>query len=133
MFLKTYNQYFINDSSEKWFPAEKQNLIKAFLTKYYKVVCLGRLKEHERANAIDKSNQDYTISKGSLSENRQERLDIAVKAFEKLNLAAIAFSEILGLELPELPALLSSEQAVKSSLSIIDNSVRKMDVSPFNL
>lgn len=124
MFVKTYYQYFINDSSQKWLPSENQTQIMAFVTKYFKVVCSRRLKEHERANAIDKSNQDYSISKGSLSENRQERLDAAVKAFEKLNSAAITFSEVLGLELPELPALLSIDQSVKSALSIIDNSVR---------
>lgn len=123
LFVKTYHQYFISDVGQNWMPVENQEQIKAFLTKYFKVVCMRRLKEHERANAIDKSNQDYSISKGSLSENRQDRLDKAVKAFEKLNSAALTLSEILGLELPELPSLVS-EQFAKTGLSIVENTLR---------
>ena len=124
LFLKTYHQFFLNDSSEKWMKNESQDNLKVLMTKYYNAMCSRRLKEHERANAIDKSNQDYSISKGSLSENRQERLDKAVKTFEKLNSAAATFSEILGLELPELPALSSNDQSSKAVLSIVDSTVR---------
>lgn len=121
MFVKTYHQYFVNDVSQKWLPSENQNQLKSFLAKYFKVVCMKRLKEHERAHAIDKSNQDYSISKGSLSENRQERLDKALKTFEKMNSAAITLSESLSLELPELPTLVSD---AKPSISIVENIVR---------
>jgi hypothetical protein len=118
MIVKTYYQYFVG---EKWLPLENQNQLKSFLTKYFKVVCMKRLKEHERVNEIDKSNQDYSISKGSLSENRQERSEKALKAFEKMNTAAITLSESLSLELPELPTLVSD---VRPSISIVENIVR---------
>lgn len=124
-FVKSYGSFFLpKDKSTLWATEKSQETLRNMLTKYFKSISSRLIKEQQRLNDMDLSNQEYSIAKGSLSDERKERTERASKTVEKLLQVTLALSQTLDLDMPELP---KPEEIVKTQISIVESGSRAVE------
>lgn len=82
---------------------EKQQNLKNLLRDYYQTLSKYIKSEYKELTAVERSNKNIMESKGELSSERREKLEILQANFDKLYTAAQNLSDLLNEKLPELP------------------------------
>ncbi|KAJ3089612.1 hypothetical protein HK102_005928 [Quaeritorhiza haematococci] len=83
--------------------SEVQTAVREIFHNYFKVVSSFVLRMHKRIRKQEKNNHEFFIARGEITEDRQERYEKELKAYEKFLNSAQTLAEYLQLELPELP------------------------------
>lgn len=68
---------------------------------------------------MEKNNHEHYIARGEINEDRQDRYEKSLKAYEKLLASAQTLAEALDLELPDLP---KDEGMTRLGIGIADSS-----------
>ncbi|KAJ3214865.1 hypothetical protein HDU67_001130 [Dinochytrium kinnereticum] len=109
-FAKTFGDLFSAKDSDneepkesaKLFPSTVVNSINGTLSDYHTGVSKYLTRMHKHIQKMQQSNQELLFARGDLSDDRQEKLQKAVKLFEKLNSHVKVLSEALALPMPDL-------------------------------
>ncbi|KAJ3225297.1 hypothetical protein HK099_007032 [Clydaea vesicula] len=78
------------------------NEIQEIFKNYLRNASTLLVKEHHRIRQVEKTNNEYFIAKGEVTEERQEKYEKALKSFEKVHGYCQTLAEFLGETLPEL-------------------------------
>ena len=82
-------------------PKAVRNLVRD----YYASMVKRSLKENEEIRSMDKANRRTLQTKGEISQERKEKYETAVAAFNKLWANTQQMSDLLDQPLPELPTI----------------------------
>ena len=85
------------------FTAEKQKYFYNVLVEYWESVRNHLLTMHKSLQQTDRRNQSILQTKGELHEEKSKELADKQAAFTKLQMSAIAFADLLDVDLPDLP------------------------------
>ncbi|KAJ3180123.1 hypothetical protein HDU85_004126 [Gaertneriomyces sp. JEL0708] len=88
---------------ESFVPVQFQEIIRGMLIEYYKSVEKHLVRDHKRIRKMEKQNHEHFIARGEISEERQERYEKNLRAYEKLLANTQTLAENLDQEMPELP------------------------------
>ncbi|KAI8900244.1 armadillo-type protein [Globomyces pollinis-pini] len=87
------------------------------LNLYFNTVKNHLVKEHQKLQKQEKSNQESFIARGEISEDRQEAYEKRLKLYEKFKINTQSLSTYLFLEMPELP---KDEETTRMTIGIVD-------------
>lgn len=96
------SKFNINVPKSTFLPPEKQNNVRQLLRDYFNSLSKHLVKDHEEIQEFEKQNVRILQTKGELSQERKEKLEILQISFDKLLTATQSFSDILDENLPEL-------------------------------
>lgn len=82
---------------------EKQQNLKNLLRDYYTTLCKHIKSEHKDLQTAERGNKKIMESKGEISNDRREKLELMQSNFEKLLTSTQTMSDLLNEEMPELP------------------------------
>lgn len=82
---------------------DKQQNLKNLLKDYYQSLCKHLKREHKELQAAESTNRRIMESKGELSTERKEKLELIQLNFEKFYSSAQILSDLLNEALPDLP------------------------------
>lgn len=99
--------------------ASQQDAVRSTLITYFQTLSARLVKEVSAMNHLEISNQESSIAKGFLSDERKEKMDKAQKLVEKLTVSTQTLAQGLGQVMPDLPKL--EDAAVKHhGVTIVD-------------
>ena len=98
-FIKSYSADFLSDDPDPFISAETLQSVRSKLVEYYEALSKTITRAHKQLRNMEKQNREYTMTKGELPEDRQEKFDNATKLFEKWQAAAVVLAP--ALKLPE--------------------------------
>jgi regulator of nonsense transcripts 2 len=84
-------------------PTDKQQNLRNLLRDYYQTLCRHLKGEHRDLQAAEKSKRKQMESKGEISNEKREHLEMLQNNFDKLLNSAQTLSDLLNEPLPELP------------------------------
>lgn len=87
------------------FEENRQKACRNLIREYYTSLVKRSLKENEDIRSMDKANRRTLQTKGELSQERKEKYEAAVTAFNKLWINTQQLADILDQPLPELPTI----------------------------
>ncbi|KAI8820667.1 armadillo-type protein [Fimicolochytrium jonesii] len=105
-------------------PAEVQSACREVFIEYYNSLVRHLVHEHKRVRNIEKSNHEHYIARGEINEDRQERYQKNLRAYEKLLGGTKVLSETLGQAMPPLP---EDESITRMGIGITDSTGEKDD------
>lgn len=84
-------------------PPDKQQNLRNLLRDYYQSLCGHVKRQHRQVQEAVKANRYMLSSKGEVTDQKREKLELLQAAFEKLLTATQTLSDLLGEPMPELP------------------------------
>lgn len=114
--LNSSQKYNIDLPSSTLLTNDKQQNLKNLLRDYYQTLSKHIKSEYKELTAADRSNKKIMESKGELSADRKEKVEMMQANFDKLYSAAQNLSDLLNEQLPELP----KEQESNSGGIVLD-------------
>lgn len=84
-------------------PPEKQQGLRSLLRDYHQTLCRHLKKEHKDLQDAERWKRRAMETKGEISTDKREQFDLMMGNFEKLYQSAVAFSDLLNENMPELP------------------------------
>ncbi|CAG8474585.1 970_t:CDS:10 [Diversispora eburnea] len=97
------DNYISDSSGEITISTSQRNLFRNLLIDYFKGVEQHLLKEHQKIKELDRSNHEYYITRGEITEETKQNYEKAVKTFEKLLQNAQILADSLDIDMPDLP------------------------------
>ena len=85
--------------------AEKQRVVRNVLTDYHGLLVTSLLSTHKELSVVERSNRKQLMTRGEISQERQEQADKLSAEFERMKTLTEQMSEALGEEMVELPKL----------------------------
>lgn len=82
---------------------EKQHNVRNLLRDYHQTVCKHLKQEHKDLQSTERSNRKTMETRGEVSNNKREQLELMTANFEKLYQSTITLSDLLNENMPELP------------------------------
>lgn len=82
---------------------ERQKTVRNLLRDYYHSLCKHLIKDHKEVQTMERQNRKILHTKGELNNERKEKYDMALAAYQKLLSSTQQFSDIIDEEMPELP------------------------------
>lgn len=82
---------------------DKQQNLRNLLKDYFCTLCKHLYSEHKSYQSAIRTNRNILASKGEVSNERKEKLDLMQSNFEKLFASVQAMAELLNENVPELP------------------------------
>lgn len=83
--------------------SDKQQNLRNLLKDYYYTLCKHLYSEHKSYQQGIRANRNILASKGEVSNERKEKLELMQNNFEKLSTSVQAMAELLNENMPELP------------------------------
>lgn len=83
--------------------SDKQHNLRNLLKDYYYTLCKHLYSEHKSYQSAIRTNRNILASKGEVSNERKEKLEMMQSNFEKLSASVQAMAELLNENMPELP------------------------------
>lgn len=83
--------------------SDKQQNLRNLLKDYYYTLCKHLYSEHKSLQVAIRTNRNILASKGEVSNERKEKLELMQSNFEKLSVSVQAMAELLNENIPELP------------------------------
>ena len=99
---------------------EKQQNVKTLLRDYHQTVCKHLKQEHKELQNAERSKRKAMESRGEISNNKREELEMMSSNYEKLFQSTITLSDLLNENMPEIPKEVDIQN--DPSLQIIDES-----------
>ncbi|KAJ3285377.1 hypothetical protein HK104_009522, partial [Borealophlyctis nickersoniae] len=106
---------------------EVQDAIKALMVEYFKSVAKHLVRDHERIRKMEKRNHEHYIARGEITEDRQERYEKDLKAYEKLLASTQTLAEYLEQEMPDLP---EDESMTRLGIGIVEGGKEILEKDP---
>lgn len=100
--------------------AEKQHNVRTLLRDYHQTVCKHLKQEHKDLQSAELSKRKAMETRGEISNNKREKLELMLSNYEKLFQSTITLSDLLNENMPEIPKEI--EVPADDSLQIIDQS-----------
>uniref|UniRef100_U5EXL6 Putative nonsense-mediated mrna decay 2 protein n=1 Tax=Corethrella appendiculata TaxID=1370023 RepID=U5EXL6_9DIPT len=100
--LELSKKYSIELPKSNLLPADKQQNLKNLLKDYYLSLCEHLKSEHKQLQHAEKSKRKMMESKGEISSDKKEQLEMIQNSFEKLLASTQQMSDFLNEEMPEL-------------------------------
>ncbi|XP_065186953.1 regulator of nonsense transcripts 2-like [Sycon ciliatum] len=91
------------EKTESFLPADKQMLFKKQMFDYYQTLCDHVMADLKAVQKVERRNRHIMLTKGEVSNERQEEAETLRKAYEKLLSNTTALADVLDKELPDLP------------------------------
>ncbi|TPX42303.1 hypothetical protein SeMB42_g00930 [Synchytrium endobioticum] len=104
-----------------------QSIIKTFFLDYFKKAELDLVRTHKTIRKMEHANQEHLITKGEISDERQERFEKNMKAYERLLSGVHALADALDQEMPDLPEEQLPAASQHAGSAIITVAVRPDD------
>lgn len=82
---------------------EKQHNVRNLLRDYHQTVCKHLKQEHKDLQGAERSKRKAMESRGEISNNKREQLELMTSNYEKLYQSTITLSDLLNENMPELP------------------------------
>ena len=86
------------------YSAERQKAVKTLFRDYFKSLSQFVLNEHKEVQKIERQNWKQYQTKGEVSAEKKEKYEQTVSNFKKLLENAEVLGDLLGEQMPELPA-----------------------------
>ncbi|KAI8610142.1 armadillo-type protein [Chytriomyces sp. MP71] len=105
-FCKTFSDVFFADkglSEESIVKDTVRVAVRSIVVDYYTPMSKYLIKMHKHIKKAEVSNYEHAVSRGEVSEERQERFQRGIKIYEKLVANVQSLSASLGAEMPDLP------------------------------
>lgn len=83
--------------------ADKQHNLRNLLKDYYYTLCKHLYAEHKSYQQTVRTNRNILASKGEVSNERKEKLELMQSNYEKLSVSVLAMAELVNENLPDLP------------------------------
>ncbi|KAI8916749.1 armadillo-type protein [Powellomyces hirtus] len=112
---------------EDLIPADVKAMVKSILLAYYDSLEHHLVQEHGRIRRTEKANHEHYIHRGEINEERQERYQKALKAYEKLFAGAQTLAECLDRDLPDLP---EDQSTTRIGIGITEGAGERDDKDP---
>lgn len=113
MHTETANRCDISIPVSTLLAADKQQNLRNLLRDYYQALCRHVKQEHKNFSAATRVNRKLMESKGEVSTDRKEKLELMQSNFEKLMGSVQTMSDLLNEPMPELP---KDEEVAKSGM-----------------
>ena len=84
---------------------EKQKVVRNVLTDYHGVLVNNLLSTHKELSIVERSNRKQLMTRGEVSQERQEHAEKLGQEFERLKTLTEQMSEAMGEEMVEMPKL----------------------------
>lgn len=97
--------------------AEKQHNVRNLLRDYHQTVCKHLKQEHKDLQNAERSKRKAMESRGEISNDRREQLELMTSNYEKLYQSTVTLSDLLNENMPELP----KEVDLPSEGNVIEN------------
>lgn len=97
------NKLDIKIPSSGLLPAERQQNVRALLRDYHQKLCKHLKKEHKELQDAERWKRRAMESRGEISNEKREQLELQTSNFEKLYQSTLTFSDLLNENMPELP------------------------------
>ncbi|XP_055529686.1 regulator of nonsense transcripts 2 [Wyeomyia smithii] len=88
--------------SSNLLPADKQNNLRNLLKDYYQTLCDHLKNEHKQLQYAEKSRRRMLESKGEVSSDKKEQIEMLQNSYEKLLSSTETMADLLNESLPEL-------------------------------
>ncbi|TPX58145.1 hypothetical protein SpCBS45565_g08073 [Spizellomyces sp. 'palustris'] len=109
---------------QSFVPKEVQEAVRAILLEYYATLERHLIRDHKHIRKVEKNNHEHYITRGEISEDRQERYEKGMKTYEKLLSGTQTLAEFLEQEMPDLP---EDEGMTRIGIGITGNAPDKED------
>lgn len=83
--------------------AEKQHNVRNLLRDYHQTVCKHLKQEHKDLQSAERSKRKAMESRGEISNDKREQLEMMTSNYEKLYQSTMTLSDLLNENMPELP------------------------------
>ncbi|KAI9106044.1 armadillo-type protein [Phlyctochytrium arcticum] len=96
----------VNDGNlpeSAWIPQETQLALQAIMTDYFQSAARRLVREHKHIRKVEKANHEHYIARGEINEDRRERYERDVKAYDKFFSSTQTLAQSLKADMPELP------------------------------
>ncbi|KAK0162145.1 hypothetical protein PV327_008507 [Microctonus hyperodae] len=102
--------------------SEKQQNVRALLRDYYNSLCKHLMKDHKELQAFEKQNRKILQTRGELSSERKEKLEVLQVSYGRLLINVQNFAETLDEPMPQLPIDNEVRTETDESLKMISES-----------
>ena len=85
--------------------SDKQRVVRNVLTEYHGLLVTSLLSTHKELSMLERSNRKQLMTRGEVSQERQDQADKLSAEFERMKTLTEQMSEALGEEMVELPKL----------------------------
>lgn len=89
--------------SSSLLPSENQQKLRMLLREYHQTLCRHLKKEHKELQDAERWKRRAMESRGEISNDRREQLDLLTANFEKLYQSTVTFCDLLNENMPDLP------------------------------
>ncbi|XP_044016456.1 regulator of nonsense transcripts 2 [Aphidius gifuensis] len=96
-------KYNIQIPKSKILTFEKQQNLRSLLRDYYNSLCRHLIKDYKELQSFEKHNKKILQTRGELSNERKDKLELLQLSYERLMTSVQNFSETLDESMPELP------------------------------
>lgn len=100
--------------------SKRQEILRSHVVDYYNSLIRHLMDLHEQLKAIILTNKKSYKSKGEVSKESKESLELKQSEIQKLTLTLQQFAEVLGEEQPELPSLEAISADIKDDTADLD-------------
>ncbi|KAI9554313.1 hypothetical protein GHT06_019585 [Daphnia sinensis] len=107
--------------TSNWLPPDKRQNVRNLLREYYSSLCKHLIQDHKELQNFERQNRRILQTKGELSNERKEKLEVLNQSFAKLLNMTQQFADVLAEELPELRQDLSPRDEECSVLELCEN------------
>jgi regulator of nonsense transcripts 2 len=84
-------------------PVERQQNLRVLLREYHQTLCKHLKKEHRELQDAERWKRRAMESRGEISNDKREQLELLTSNFEKLYQSTITFCDLINEKMPELP------------------------------
>lgn len=103
MFISFKQKFNVELPAYTLLTSDKQQNLRNLLKDYYYTLCKHLYSEHKSYQQAIRTNRNILASKGEVSNERKEKLELMQSNFEKLSASVQAMAELLNENMPELP------------------------------
>ena len=108
----------VEEGDQPVIPEEDRAALMTLLVPYHKAAGNRLCREHKKVRATEKRNYEMELMKGDLREDKQVAFEKMSEYYESLMKNMKSLSDVLAIDMPELPEEEEEEEEVRSSVGI---------------